>query len=130
MKGSLAAWAALGIAVVMAGLTLTALGFGVRLGAAQERDRQETAQKAMKAGQDAALAAAASAIAKIEVKSAPIQELLVREIRTAPVYRDCAHTPDGLRHLNELITGEGSDPGSGGMPKANPVERPGVRGDD
>lgn len=68
-------------------------------------------------GKDAALKAAAEAIARIEAKSEQIIQPLRTEIRTNTVYRDCRHSADSVRNLNALIVGE--QPGEGGMPAGN-----------
>lgn len=70
-----------------------------------------------KKGQDAALKAAAEAIAKIEVTSEKHIHPVRTEIRTNTVYLECKHSPDSLRNLNSLI--EGTEfPGDSGMPQA------------
>lgn len=48
---------------------------------------------------------AADAIAKIQVRNVTTKQILEREIQTNTVYADCKHSPDGLRTLNEAITG-------------------------
>lgn len=68
---------------------------------------------AKKAAEDAALNAAAAAIAKIEVRSETHVQPIRTEIRTNTVYRDCSHSADSLRHLDALITG--SEPAGGGV---------------
>ena len=71
-----------------------------------------------KSGEEAALMAAAKAIAKIEVKSEKHIQPVRTEIRTDTVYRDCQHSPDSLQHINALIS-EGSEPsGDHIVPKA------------
>jgi hypothetical protein len=64
---------------------------------------------AAQARQDAAVQAmteaAAKAIARIEVKNVTIRQRLETEIREKPVYRDCRMDADGLRLVNEAITG-------------------------
>lgn len=67
---------------------------------------------------EAAQSAAADAIAKIEVKRVTITQPLQTEIREKPVYRDCAATPDGLRLVNEALTGEAAPAGGGQLPGA------------
>lgn len=54
---------------------------------------------------DAALKATAEAISKIEVKNVTIRQTLEKEIHKEPVYRDCRHTSDGLRTINNALTG-------------------------
>lgn len=116
-------WAATVLVAITAGVLVGALYLGHRLGVSQEKEKSRIAEESRKQGQEAALHAAAKAIAKIEVKSAPVKESLVREIRTVPVYRDCQHSPDGLRYLNTLITGqEGPVAGPPGLPASDAAE--------
>lgn len=68
-----------------------------------EWDATRVAEASAKA---AALEAAASAIAKIEVTSEKIVQPIRTEIRTNTVYRDCRHSDDGLLRLNSAITGQ------------------------
>jgi hypothetical protein len=115
------AWIEAALVVLVCGALIGSLYLGHTLGTAQEREKHQAEEKARREGQDAALQAAAKAIAKIEVKSGPIKESLVREITTVPVYRDCQHSPDGLRYLNELITGESAaSPSASGVPGTDP----------
>lgn len=108
----------LAIAAVIAAL-LGGIGYlGYRQGAMTVQARWDTAVRERKAGEEAALHAAAAAIAKIEVKSERIIQPLRTEIRTNTVYRDCRHSDDSLRNLNALIVGEvplpaEGNPGSG-----------------
>lgn len=58
---------------------------------------------------DAANAAAAKAIAGIQVKHTTIRQEVQREIRERPVYRDCRH-PDGqLQRLNSALAGDATE---------------------
>lgn len=64
------------------------------------------AQQAAEKGAAAATTAAVDAIKGIEVRYVPIKtkaEVITREV---PVYRDCLHTDDGLRVVNEALTGQ------------------------
>lgn len=56
-------------------------------------------EQAMAASQ----AGAAAAIAKLEIKHVTLQQRIERETREVPVYRDCRHSPDGLRSLNDAL---------------------------
>lgn len=53
----------------------------------------------------AALSAVAEELAKLEVKHVTIRQEVQREVIEKPVYRDCKHDSDGLRLINEAITG-------------------------
>lgn len=62
---------------------------------------------------------AADAIAKIRVKHTTVNQALERTIQTETVYRECMHSPDGLRQLNEAITGKPSPASSRPVPGAS-----------
>jgi len=81
---------------------------GYRSGAAVVQSQWDASVLAKKKGEDAALKAAAEAIAKIEVKSETYIQPVRREVRTNTVYRECLHSDDSLRNLNALITGSQS----------------------
>lgn len=67
---------------------------------------------------DQAQSAAAQEIAKIKVRNTTVQQTLEREIHEKPVYRDCRHSPDGLRGINAALAG--SEPADGGkLPAAD-----------
>jgi len=55
--------------------------------------------------------AAAREIAKIEIRHTTIRQKVQREITERPVYRNCNHGPDGLRLVNQALTGraDGAD---------------------
>ena len=52
---------------------------------------------------DAANIAAAKAIAGIKITNQKITQEVRHETSTQTVYRDCAHTPDGLRLVNQAL---------------------------
>lgn len=64
---------------------------------------------------------AAQAIATIEVKNVTITRKIEREIQENTVYRDCRHSAEQLRDINEAITGQrGPEPaGAGPVPAAS-----------
>ena len=66
--------------------------------------------------------AAAVAISKISVKHQTIHNALEREVIREPIYTrtDCRLTPDGLRLVNQAITG--SQPGAGVVPTVGPSQ--------
>jgi uncharacterized protein YbjQ (UPF0145 family) len=72
--------------------------------------------------QDKALAAAADRVVKLDVQNKTIHaktEVIVREVT---VYRDCKHSPDGLRNVNEALTGQAEPPADGQLPAADPAD--------
>jgi predicted nucleic acid-binding protein len=69
-----------------------------------------------RAATDAAASAAANAIARMKVRNVTVRQELEREVREVPVYRDCRHSPDGLRHINEALAGGTVAPDSSVVP--------------
>ena len=55
--------------------------------------------------------AAAQEIAKIDIRHTTIRQKVQRETIEKPVYRDCSHSPDGLRLVNQALSGrvDGAD---------------------
>jgi len=75
------------------------------LGQVVKQGEWDAAVLSQRKGEDAAIKAAAEAIAKIEVKSEKYIQPVRTEIRTNTVYAECQHSADSLRNLNALITG-------------------------
>ena len=57
----------------------------------------------LEAAQEAQKAAAAE-IAKIEIRHTTIRQKVQREITEKPVYRECGHSPDGVRLVNQALS--------------------------
>lgn len=79
-----------------------AYDFGKGVQDGDQAKEQRIAQVAYEASQKAA----AEAIAGIKVEHRTVHQKVERIIHENPVYRDCRHDPDGLRALNEAITGK------------------------
>lgn len=109
-------WA--GTGAVLIGLAGVA---GFKAGSTFKQGEWDAAVLARKAGEDAALKAAAEAIAKIEVKNEKYIQPVRTEIRTNTVYRDCRHSDDSLRNLNALITGGDAGSRQDVVPAADPA---------
>lgn len=62
---------------------------------------------------------AAQAISRIEVQRVEITQPVLREVRERTVYRDCKHSPDGLRGVNAALTGRAQPAGGGAVPPAS-----------
>ena len=92
--------------VAVAALAGALLVGAYQLGRTTMKGEHDAEALGKKAGEEAALQAAARAIAKIEVKSEKHIHPLLKEVRTNTVYRECKHTPDSVLHLNSLITGQ------------------------
>lgn len=69
--------------------------------------------------QQAALISVAEEIAKIDVKNTTVRQKVVEHVIEKPVYVDCKHDADGMRNINEAITGQSdADPE---LPEADEV---------
>ena len=109
-------WLILGAIAAILGAYFYGRHDGGEIAEAQQLRDKEVARQVF----DQAQAAAAGEIAKIKVRNVTVQQTLEREIREKPVYRDCRHSPDGLRSLNAALTG--SEPADGGeLPGPDPA---------
>lgn len=98
--------------------------------AADERKEQRAVALVTQARAEAA-AGAADAIAKLEPKLVTLKERVTREVIEKPVYRECVHSPDGLRDINAALTAQPGNPfADRGVPVSDPAGGPVVRGDD
>lgn len=92
--------------------------------------RQALEDRAALVIQETAASAAATAMARLQVHHTTITQEVRREIVERPVYRDCRHSADQLRRLNDAIAADPIGPAGGGsLPTPH---RPGghLRGDD
>ncbi|MBS1188894.1 MAG: hypothetical protein H6R10_686 [Rhodocyclaceae bacterium] len=85
---------------------------GAELADAAQLREERIAEKAREAAQQGA----ASEIAKLEIKNVTIKQRVERETREVPVYRNCRHSPDGLRAINAALTNGAESPGGGELP--------------
>jgi hypothetical protein len=95
--------------------------YGRNDGANAEIARTKTNETLVREAADAAQKATAELIAKIEVKNVEITQPVIREVRTRTVYSTCTHTPDGLRAVNNAITGRAEPAGADQLPRAQPA---------
>lgn len=72
---------------------------------------------------DAALAAAGEAIQKIEVRNTTVRQKTETVTREVPVYRDCKHSADGLRLVNEALADGPQPVADGKLPAADAAGR-------
>lgn len=79
--------------------------------------------RAASAAAQIAATAAAEAISKIEVQRVEITQPVLREVRERTVYRECRHTPDGMRGVNAALTGTSEPAGGGELPAASAAGR-------
>lgn len=90
--------------------------YGVHVGAQGERVKQADRADVVRETRDAAEKGAAAAIALLRPRNVTIRQELEREIQTNTVYRDCVVPADGVRILNEAITGRPELAGDGKLP--------------
>lgn len=101
------------VAAVLAALGLVATGW--KLGIDHEKAKQADVKEAIQQTRDAAQQGAAQAIASIEIKQQTIVQKVQHEVQTNTVYRDCVVPADGVRLLNDAISGKAQGrPASGG----------------
>lgn len=74
---------------------------------------------AVNEAQTLALNAAAAKVAEIDVKTTTIRQKTEVITREVPVYGSCRHSPDGLRNVNEALTGQEQATGNGKLPPAD-----------
>jgi hypothetical protein len=96
-----------------------AYGAGQNAELAKQAREDDVIKKTRQAAQEGA----ALAIAAIEVQRVEITQPVLREVREKTVYRDCRHSPDGLRGVNAALTGASQPAGPGQLPAAAAAER-------
>lgn len=111
-------------AVLLAGAAISGAGLmGYRLGRDAEVAAAARAEAAILETRRLAQEGAAEAISKIEVRNVTIRQQAETVTREVPVYRDCRHDPDGLRLVNEALTGARQEPGPGNVPGPGAPDR-------
>lgn len=80
--------------------------YGHTAGVNSEVNRQVEIKQAIEETRDKAQQGAAIEIAKIKIERTTVQGKLTTVVRESPVYVDCKHTDDGLRLINQALTGE------------------------
>ena len=114
--------------LAIGGLVLWAASLWFAYGAGRDSELATQAREdaATERATDAALKTAAEVLAGIEVQSGQVRERITHEVRTDVRYSDCVVGPDGLRALNEAITGNpGAKPAGGGqLPAAGAASGP------
>lgn len=111
--------ALLGMALSFAGGTW----YGTGLGEDREFAKRAREDAIVTKASEAAQLAAAGEIAKIKPRNITIRQELDREIQTRVEYRDCRHGPDGLRLINEALTGRVQPVGGGELPRTDSAVR-------
>lgn len=93
-------WVILAIVLAFIGVGVGGAALGVRYEKGQEAREEVLIAKAS----DASQRAAAVEIGKIQITQTTIRQKAQETIREVPVYRDCIHSPDVFRLLNEAAT--------------------------
>lgn len=97
---------------------------GFKLGVDHEVSGQKRAEDLVEKTREAAMQGAALEISKIKVTNKTIQSEVQKEVRYEKVYTDvaCNNTPNGMRLLNQALTGD-KPTGDSKLPEANPAVR-------
>lgn len=95
--------------------------YGTQVGADGEIAKQAEFNDVVREVREAAQKGAADAIAKNKAKNVTIQQRTEREIRTNTIYADCRNTPDGVRLINESLTGRPEPTSDSKLPGTNPA---------
>lgn len=90
--------------------------YGTGLGEDKEYAKRAREDAIVQKAGEAAQSAAAAAIAANKPINQTIVQKVQREIQTNTVYADCRHSPDGLRLVNQAITGRAQPAGDGQLP--------------
>lgn len=112
------------ILAIVLGALIGAFAYGVSVGKDSETATQARIDKATQATREAAQQGAAEAIAKIKVTNTTIRGEVQREIQTNTVYRDCRVPADGLRIINDALSGQRTiTPGNRQLPATDSAGR-------
>lgn len=122
-------WVLLALLLLWWGSVVSAYLKGQATGRESQRAEQAKIEAVATQVREDAQQGAADAIAKIKIVNTTIQQRIQKEVYTSIVYRDCKHTPDGLRAVNQALTG-GADPTpAGGVRRDLPPDGRLFRGD-
>lgn len=108
-------------AALVAGSLFGSFQYGVSVGVDRETATQARIDKATAATLETAQQGAAAAIAKIKITNTTIKGEVQREVQTNTVYRDCRVPSDGMRIINDALSGKRS--GDSELPRAGSTER-------
>jgi len=116
------AWVAAG--GVLASLLAFGGGVSVGMGLGEDREFAKRAREdsIVQATRDAGQQAAAAEIARNKPRNLTINQKTEREIQLRTEYRDCHHSPDGVRLINEALTGRAEPAGAGQLPGAGATQ--------
>lgn len=114
--------AILAVIVLWGASVVGAFFYGSGVGRDGEIAKQASIQQAIEDTRIAAQEGAAHAISKIKVANTTIRGKTETIIRNDPVYVDCKHSPDGMRSVNEALTGRPGAAGDGKLPGTDAAE--------
>lgn len=97
-------YVALGIGLVVSVALIKSHYEAYNYGVEHQIVEQAKVDDLIKTVKEDAMIGAADAISKISIKQVTIKGRLEKEIQTNTVYRECVHTPDGLRAINDALT--------------------------
>jgi hypothetical protein len=100
-------WLIIGSLVINILMTGAAYKFGYDNGENKIKASQIAENDLIAKVEERARLGAANEIAKIQLKQTTIYNKVQKEVQTNTVYRECKHTADGLRSLNEALTNTG-----------------------
>lgn len=110
--------------LVIAGTAAVALATGSFVfGMKYQKGQDARAEQLIADVREQAQLGAAEAIAKNKPQTTIIKQQLETITRVEEVYRDCRHTPDAMRLLNDALTGEPLSASGGELPKAGATDR-------
>lgn len=109
------------MALVWAASVGGAFIYGMRVGGDRELATQAREERASVAAAKVAADTAAIAIANIKVKHVQITQPIQREVLDRPVYRECKHSDEQLRNINEALAPGSVPAGSGLLPAVDPA---------
>ncbi len=107
-------------AIIAVVLALVVFAGGVKVGIDHETATQARIDKATQDTREAAQQGAAKAIAAIKITNTTIRGEVQREVQTNTIYRDCRVPADGVRIINDALSGKRA--GSGELSRAGAAE--------
>lgn len=117
-------WLILGASLVVAAALTGAYVKGRSDGRALEVAERAIMEEVARVSREAAMEGAAEKIAEIDIVNKTIYARATREVVEKVVYRDCVHSDDGLRAINEALTPSGAKPtGNSVVPGADTASR-------
>lgn len=112
----------LGVALLWGASVGGSFFYGQGIGKDGEIAKQASINQAIIDTRVAAQEGAANAIAKIKVTNTTIQGRTDTIIRNDPVYVECKHSADGVRNINDALTGRPGAASDGKLPRTDATQ--------